>query len=98
VLDYIKTNPRIVSFFKYVFAVDEVFFQTILSNSPLRNTLVDHNLRYIVLDPGKRPINYTMANAKELTETDALFGRKFERAVSTEVLDYLDTINDAPAK
>jgi len=51
-----------------------------------------------VLDPGKRPINYTMANAKELTETDALFGRKFERAVSTEVLDYLDTINDAPAK
>ena len=98
VIDYLKDNPRVKRYFKTVWAVDEVFFQTILVNSPYKNTLVPYNLRYIELDAGKRPINYTMADADKLTKTDALFARKFDRAVSTEVLDYLDSIIAAPVK
>ncbi len=98
VIDYLKNNPRVKRYFKTVWAVDEVFFQTILVNSPYKDTLVDYNLRYIELDAGKRPINYTMADAEKLTATEALFARKFDRAVSTEVLDYLDSIIAAPVK
>jgi hypothetical protein len=98
VIDYIQNNPKAEKYFKYVFAVDEVFFQTILVNSPLKDRLESYNLRYIILDSGKRPVNYTMAHAEALTQTDAFFARKFERPVSLEVLDYLDTIVDARGK
>lgn len=98
VIDYLKNNPHVKRYFKTVWAVDEVFFQTILANSPYKDTLVDYNLRYIELDAGKRPINYTMADADKLTNTEALFARKFDRGVSTEVLDYLDNIIAAPVK
>ena len=98
VIDYLKNNPQVKRYFKTVWAVDEVFFQTILVNSPYKNTLVDYNLRYIELDPGKRPINYTMADAGKLTSTEALFARKFDRAVSAEVLDYIDSIIATPVK
>jgi len=97
-IDYIKSHPNVERYFKYIFAVDEVFFQTILVNSPLKDQLENFNLRYIVLDPGKRPINFTMADAEALTHTDAFFARKFERPVSLEVLDYLDTLIDGPGK
>ena len=94
----IKINHRLKNYFKTVFAVDEVFFQTILVNSPYKDTLVNYNLRYIELDAQRRPINLTMADADKLTKTEALFARKFDRAVSTEVLDYLDSIIAAPVK
>ena len=92
VIDYLKNNPEVEHYFRTVWAVDEVFFQTILVNSPYKNTLVNYNLRYIELDAGKRPISYTMADADKLTSTTALFARKFDRAVSAEVLDYIDSI------
>ena len=98
VIDYLKNNPRVKRYFETVWAVDEVFFQTILVNSPYKDTLVNYNLRYIELDAGKRPINYTMADADKLTQTEALFARKFDKAVSTEVLDYIDSIITAHVK
>jgi hypothetical protein len=98
VIDHLKNNPHIKRYFKTVWAVDEVFFQTILMNSPYKGTLVDYNLRYIELYAGKRPINYTMADADKLTTTEALFARKFDRTVSTEVLNYIDSIIASPVK
>jgi len=97
-IDYLKNNPHVKRYFKTVWAVDEVFFQTILTNSPHKDSLTNYNLRFIELDAGKRPINYTMADADKLTKTDAFFARKFDRPVSTEVLDYLDSIIAAPVK
>ena len=98
VINYLKNNPRVKRYFKTVWAVDEVFFQTILVNSPYKYTLVNYNLRYIELDTGQRPINYTMADADKLATTDALFARKFDNAVSAEVLDYVDSLIAAPVK
>jgi len=92
VINYIRNNPEVEHYFRMVWAVDEVFFQTILVNSPYKDTLVNYNLRYIELDAGKRPISYTMADADKLISTNALFARKFDRIISAEVLDYLDSI------
>lgn len=98
VIDYLKNNLHIKRYFKTIWAVDEVFFQTILMNSPYKDTLVNYNLRYIELDAEKRPINYTMADAEKLSTTEALFARKFDRDVSTKVLDYLDSVIAATIK
>ena len=91
VLDYVKLNPSISRFFRMTWAVDEVFFQTILCNSPLKDTLVNNNLRHIVLNKGFRPITFTMANANELQSCGKLYARKFDSSVDSSILDYIDT-------
>ena len=40
-------HPEFVSFFRRVFIPDELFFQTILVNSELRNRIVNDDLRYM---------------------------------------------------
>ena len=54
VVEFARANPRFVRFFEHVLHPDEIFFQTILMNSPLRDTVVDDHLRYIdwSSDPG----------------------------------------------
>ena len=91
VLDYVKANPSLSRFFRMTWAVDEVFFQTILGNSPLKDTLVNNNLRHIVLNRGFRPITFTMANANELHTCGKLYARKFDSSVDSSILDYIDT-------
>ena len=71
-------------------AVDEVFFQTILCNSPLRDTLVNDNLRYIALNEGFRPVTYTIGDADTLTSSGKFYARKFDSNVDSAILDYLD--------
>ena len=41
------TNPDYVRFFEHVFVPDELFFQTIIMNSPLRDTVENDDLRYL---------------------------------------------------
>ena len=90
IVDYLKLNPGLKRYFRKVWAVDEVFFQTILANSEHKADIINDYLRYIVLDPGKRPISFTMANADELTKTKELFARKFERTADLTMV-YLIT-------
>lgn len=48
VLSYIDNHPEIIKRFKYTLCCDEIFFHTILYNSPLRKKfLVTDNLRYV---------------------------------------------------
>ena len=98
ILDYLKTHSNLKRYFRMVWAVDEVFFQTIVMNSANKDNVVNDNHRYIELDPGKRPISYTMADADKLTGTKELFARKFDREVDTAIFDYLDGIIDTPVK
>lgn len=90
VIDYIRTHPALERFFRMTWAVDEVFFQTILCNSPLQDTLVNDNLRHIVLNPGYRPITFTIADAAALSSSDKFYARKFDSKEDSAILDYLD--------
>jgi hypothetical protein len=47
ILEFVKQNPAVPAFFRHVFAPDEMFFQTILLNSPFRSKIVNDNRRYI---------------------------------------------------
>ena len=92
-LDYIKANPNVARFFRMTWASDEVFFQTILCNSPLRDTIVNDNLRYIALTPEFRPVNYTMEHGPALLSSGKLYARKFDSGVDADIFDYLDKAN-----
>jgi len=90
VIKYIKDNPALKRYFRMTWAVDEVFFQTILCNSPLRDTLINDFLRYVVLQPDFRPATLTMADGATLTSSGKFYARKFDSNVDSKIFDYLD--------
>ena len=44
---FLSENPDYVRFFEHVFVPDEIFFQTIVMNSELRDTVENDDLRYL---------------------------------------------------
>jgi hypothetical protein len=94
ILDFVKKSPGFVRFFKLTWAPDEFFFQTILYNSPHQQEMVNDNMRYIDWSEGKaNPKVLTMADADALTATPALYARKFNPAIDSQILDYLDGLH-----
>ena len=93
VIGYLKTNPKIRRFFKLTWAADELIFQTILLNSPLRDTIVNDHLRYIRFKRGdSRPHTLTMADVEILTSSGKFYARKFDPKVDTAIMDTLDQL------
>lgn len=91
VLDYLRDNPKLTSFIKYIWAVDEIVFQTVLVNSPHKDTIVNENLRYIHFKgESPHPTVFTKQDAETLLQSGKFFARKFCLQVDSEILDYLD--------
>jgi len=91
ILDYCKTHPHIVTFFKLSWAPDELFFQTILYNSKYKNEMVNNNLRYIDWSQGNAsPKTLTLEDLPAIMESGKLFGRKFNAKTDSLILDKLD--------
>jgi len=87
-----QKNQALVRFFKSVDVPDEIFFQTVLLNSPYREIIVNDNLRYIDWkDPtAGSPAVLTTADFSALAESPKLFARKFDERVDAEILDMID--------
>ena len=92
ILKYINDNKSILSFFKHTHIPDEMFFQIILLNSPIRDTIINDNLRYILLED-MHPETLTIDYFKDLIEMkNKFFARKFDVNVDSKILDLLDDI------
>ncbi len=90
VLEFARRNPRFVRFFEHVLHPDEIFFQTIVMNSPLRDTVVNDHLRYIDWSPDPGPATLRASDFGMLVASRALFARKFDITVDATILDLLD--------
>jgi hypothetical protein len=93
ILEYVKNNPELIKFFRRSFAPDETFFQTILVNSELKETIVNNNLRYIVWSGKGRkwaPVVFTIKDAEKLMSYPALYARKFDIKRDKAILDLID--------
>jgi hypothetical protein len=88
--EFVLQNPAYVRFFKHVFIPDELFFQTIIVNSPLRDTIVNDNLRYIDWSREPAPAILRSADLPQLAASGKLFARKFDMTVDATILDLLD--------
>jgi Core-2/I-Branching enzyme len=88
---FLRERRDVGRFFRTVDVPDEILFQSILLSSPLRDTVVNDDLRYIVWKPGiSHPKLLTADDLPELTRSDDFFARKFDPAVDSDVLDEID--------
>jgi Core-2/I-Branching enzyme len=92
--DFVRTNPAIVRFFEHTLYPCELFFQTILMNSPLADSIVSDHRQYLRWEGGASPRILTVDDLGEMLASDALFARKFDTANDVAVLDRLDELLD----
>ncbi len=88
---FVAERPDVVSFFRRVDIPDEIFFHTILMNSPLSDTIVNDNLRYIDWTSGIRPAILETSDFEALRNSPKLFARKFDVVRDANVLDMIDS-------
>ena len=88
--EFTQLNPAYVRFFKHAFVPGELFFQTIVLNSPFRETIVNDNLRFIDWPEKPGPTILRVERLSRLLESGKLFARKFDSTVDAAILDALD--------
>jgi len=99
ILQFVKANPSIRKFFKHTFAPDEMFFETILLNSPFKSEVVNDSKKYSDFSEGKpHPKNLTIADFETLKKSGKLFARKFKTKESNSILDAIDQEIDKTQK
>lgn len=90
-LQFIQQHPKIRRFSKFTWAPDEYLLPTLIMNSPLKDTVVPENYRYIDWSQGgSNPKILTVNDFEALKKTDKLLARKFDIKVDTKILDLLD--------
>lgn len=80
-------------FFRYTLIPDEMYFQTMLMNSPFKEACVNDDLRDIEWagGDGTHPIIFKAEHYTRLVENNSNhFARKFDTAIDAEILDKLD--------
>jgi hypothetical protein len=94
---FVRANPAYDRRFRFTFASDEVYVQTILANSPLRDRLIDNDLRFLKwpAEGAASPAVLTQADLPQILACDAVFARKFDVTVDARVLDLIDEAVDS---
>lgn len=91
ILHFISNQRSLYRKFKYSWGADELVFQTILYNSPLKYKLINNNLRYIDWsDNQSSPKTITIQDRTKLMESAAFFARKFDMNVDEGIFDFLE--------
>lgn len=85
--NFIQQNPAFINFFKFAGITDEVFFQTVILNSPFKEQVINDDLKYVVW-PG--PAILGKNDLENLKNSSDLFARKFDPSIDAEVLDLID--------
>ena len=90
VLNYLNNHSKAANYFRLTWCVDEIFFQTILCNSPLSTTLINNNLRHIPIDNECRPYTFTSTDVTELKASGKFYARKFDFEKDETIFNLLD--------
>lgn len=91
IVNFLDKNFIAKHFFKMTFCVDELIFQTILLNSPYRESIVNDHLRVIKFLKGTyRPRTLLISDAEMLVSSGKFFARKFVTEEDSAILDFLD--------
>jgi hypothetical protein len=90
-LRFLDRRPDVRWYFRFVHMPDENLFQMLLLNSPLRDTLVNEDLRYMNW-AGNSPPPITLDDLEPMRASRKLFARKFDPVAHPEPLDVLDAL------
>jgi hypothetical protein len=88
---FVQNNKAFPRFFRHVSIPDEIFFQTILLNSTLKERLVNDDMIYTDFSQHlAHPAILGKNDFHRLMSRGELFARKFDATVDGEVLDMID--------
>ena len=89
VLDYMDKNPSFLKRFRHTFCAEEIFFQTIILNSPFKKNVVNDYLRFIVWETknGNCPANLDESDFENIEISEKIFARRFEYPVSNALVE-----------
>lgn len=88
VFDFIKSNPTYMKKLKYSRATDEVWIQSIIMNSHLKNKNVLDDLRYTDWESGPEyPKVLTIDDYNKLINSNALFARKVKTGTDKLIIE-----------
>jgi len=90
VREWIAGHPRSYRFFGHVDVPDEILFHTILMNSPLRDRVVDDELRLVDWTRDPKPWIFRADELEMLRRSPAVMARKFDTTVDERILDLVD--------
>lgn len=99
-LDYVRTFVRheraFVRYYRHVYLPDESFFQTILLNSPLADTVENDDLHYVDWSTGKsNPKMLEVENIERAISSGKPFARKFNDEAVLDAID--ERVHGGPA-
>jgi hypothetical protein len=93
VYQFLRKQPAYGRFFQYVNVPDEIFFQTIVMNSPFRERVVNDDLRFVDWrNPAVAggPAVLGAEDFSKLAASPELFARKFDITKDAEILELID--------
>jgi hypothetical protein len=97
VCTFMRTNTKFEPFFRHVASPEEMFFQTILMNSPVADRVradVEYGVHYIDWSVRRsHPRILTVDDLETIRSSTHVFARKFDITVDSSVLDELDSLD-----
>jgi hypothetical protein len=86
-MEQTSTHPSFYNFFSKALFPDEIYFQTLAKNSPMRDTIINSDLRYINWDT---PVNdgpsiLSTKHLDEILQSNGFFARKMDLATDKEL-------------
>lgn len=89
---------ELLSKLRFSSCIDEVFFQTILANSPLKNFVINNNLMYTLWSTSNlnHPRLLSVNDLKQLEEQDIYFARKIDLVNDKASYNYLSSMGIIP--
>ncbi len=89
---FLLSHPEVSSYFRRTFLPDEIFFQTVLSNSTFASRITGDNLTFIDSSSPTPPWPTVLDTSffPALMTSPKLFARKFDAGYDAEILDLLD--------
>ena len=89
IIRYLDDESNYIKFFNNTIYADEMFFQTIIMNSCLKNNVKNNNLRYIDwADKKGSPKTLKIQDIKEAIKSECFFARKIEDEI---VINYIES-------
>ena len=95
-VNFTTQNPEVKKFYRTAFAPGEMFFVTVMLNSPFKEQIVNDDKRIInwaEVNSIGNPGIYRVRHYDELIKSDKLFARKFNAKIDSKILDMLDKVS-----
>lgn len=89
--EFVQAHPEFIDYYRQAVIPDEMFFHTILGNSPFKVESGENNVTYMKWNGGPNPAVLTARDLDQTKDSQYLFARKFDMDTDPEILDWIDS-------